>query len=127
MIRKTISLFVLSASLSLGACVQNQDMYNWGNYEKTMLEYYKDASHIDAFEAELLSLIDQTDMDGKRLPPGIYAEYGYLQMNKGTSETAIKFFTLEKQNWPESQLLMDTMIRAAGGQVKDVKGKSDEL
>ncbi|NVJ91982.1 MAG: DUF4810 domain-containing protein [Methylocystaceae bacterium] len=118
MIRKITSTFTLLTSLSLGACVQNPDIYNWGNYEKTMLEYYKDPSQIDAFEAELLSLIDQAGTDKNRLPPGIYAEYGYLQMKKGATDTAIKFFELEKQTWPESKLLMETMIRAAGGQVK---------
>lgn len=113
-----IKAAVLLSALGLGAC-QPATLYNWGNYDATMLAYYKDASHIDAFEAELLALIQQSETSDKRLAPGLFAEYGFLQMQKGDNKSAVKFFELEKKNWPESKILMETMIRAAGGSDHD--------
>ena len=124
MIIKTIKLGLLISALGLGACQQQTELYNWGEYETTMLAYYKDASHIDAFEAELLALIEQSDVSGKKIGPGIFAEYGYLLLQKGDIEKSVKFFALEKKRWPESKLLMDTMIKAASGQ--PIQEKKDE-
>jgi len=127
MIKKSIKVGLLISALGLGACQQQPDIYNWGEYETTMLAYYKDASHIGAFEAELLALIEQSDVSDKKIGPGIFAEYGYLLLQKGDIEKSVKYFTLEKKNWPESKLLMDTMINAASGQpIQETKEKNEE-
>ncbi|NVK17145.1 MAG: DUF4810 domain-containing protein [Methylocystaceae bacterium] len=118
--KNIIKAAILLSALGLGAC-QPATLYNWGDYDSTMLAYYKDASKIDAFEAELFALIQQSETSDKRLAPGIFAEYGFLQMQKGDNKSAVKFFELEKKNWPESKILMETMIRAAGGSDSDKK------
>jgi len=123
--KKFMTIGLALATLSLGAC-QQTSLYNWGDYDTKMLSYYKDASHIDGFEAELLALIEQSDTSDKKLAPGIFAEYAFLQMQKGDMKKAVTFFELEKKNWPESKLLMETMIRAAGGSTDEQKEAKNE-
>ena len=45
------------------------------------------------------------------MPPGIYAEYGYLLLQQGKSNEAIDLFKREETHWPESKIFMDRMIK----------------
>ena len=47
------------------------------------------------------------------VPPGIYAEYGYLQLQQGNNAQAIALFKQEKALWPEATVFMDHMIKVA--------------
>lgn len=119
MIKCFTKIACLGSFLLLAACVQKPALYDWGSYDKTLLAYYKDTSQLGHFEEELFSLINATENIDKPLPPGIYAEYAFLQLRKGNMQEAIHFFETEKNYWPESTLLMDTMIRLAGGQTEE--------
>lgn len=101
---------ILSAltAFALGACVPPQ-MYEWGEYEGRLYSYYEDPEKIE----ELMKALDTTIVVGeesKRVPPGIYAEYGYLLFVRSRDDEAIVYFKKEKDTWPESVVLMDKMI-----------------
>ena len=44
------------------------------------------------------------------MPPGVYADYGFMQYRKGDKAGAIKFFNLEKNLYPEATALMNKLI-----------------
>jgi hypothetical protein len=48
-----------------------------------------------------------------RVPPGIYAEYGFLLLEQGDRRTAVQYFQKEAAKWPESRMLMEKMIAVA--------------
>ncbi len=102
------ALFLLA--LFLGGCVAPQK-YNWGKYEASMYSYYKNPTKLDEYAGSLDEIIKSSESGNKKVPPGIYAEYGYLQLQAGRNQEAIKLFELEEKNWPESKVFMERIIK----------------
>jgi hypothetical protein len=69
----------------------------------------------------LREVISEGEISGK-VPPGVYAELGYLLYEKGSSVEAIIYFQKEYDKWSESQPLMVKMINNA----KKIKMKAQE-
>ena len=103
---------LLSVSVFLTGCQTSQGLYHWGEYESSLYEYYKDPAEQEALAERLLALIED---ESARIPPGIYAEYGTLLLQQGRTDEAVIYFEREKELWPESQTLMDSMINALTG------------
>ncbi len=100
--------------LLAGGCVQER-LYAWGNYDTAMYRYVRDEAEKPAFQEALLHVIESNEAKGKRMPPGIYAEYGYQLLEQNRVEDAVSFFEKEKRTWAESTAFMDTMIAYARG------------
>lgn len=98
----------LAALFALIGCKPPQT-YEWGNYEGSLYGLMKDPSSLDKYGRSLQRQIQDADGSGK-VPPGIFAEYGYFLTVTNQSGEAIKYFEKEKQRWPESARLMDKMI-----------------
>ncbi|WP_259780419.1 DUF4810 domain-containing protein [Aestuariispira ectoiniformans] len=86
------------------------DRYMWGSYDQDLYNYYRDTEQRTALETNLLETLEKAEQKGK-VPPGLYAEYGYLLMQDGRYDDARRYFELEKKLWPESTKLMDAVIR----------------
>jgi hypothetical protein len=106
-----VSLTLLTVSFT-GCATQN---YYWGNYEPALYAYYKNPGEVEDFTERLGNLIEKAEQRSKKVPPGIYAEYGYMLLIQGKNKEAITNFKREKQEWPESTYLMDSMIKNAAG------------
>jgi hypothetical protein len=108
------------AALWLVSCAP-QTTYDWGDYSQSMYDYYRDENLEGAYLAALQGVIAKNEGAGKRVPPGIYAEYGYMLMSAGRVAEASSYFEKEKRTWPESGQFMDTMIKYAanGGKHPD--------
>lgn len=120
---KATIFFSLIAFL-LSGCVTTK--YNWGNYENTLYSYYKNPAEAEEFAENLSKIIVDGEAKGN-VPPGIYAEYGYILFISGKAQEAIKYFEREKENWPESKILMDKMINLAKvGNVEKSKQKTEK-
>lgn len=105
---KCVTVLTLGALMALVACKPPQT-YNWGNYEGSLYTLMKDPTSLDKYGKALQRQIEEGDGSGK-VPPGIYAEYGYFLTVTNQPGEAIKYYEKEKQRWPESALLMDKMI-----------------
>ncbi len=99
----------LAASLLTG-CVA-PPRYNWGDYEQSMYSYYRDPAKSAEFAASLQKTIDTAEQVHGIVPPGVYAEYGYLLLQQGKAKDAGAYFAKEKAKWPESTYLMDSMMK----------------
>lgn len=84
-------------------------LYDWGNYEGSLYQLMKDPTSLDQYGATLNRQITRAEVDGK-VPPGIYAEYGYFLVTTHKPQEAVAWFQKEKAKWPESRILMDKMI-----------------
>jgi len=96
----------------LSGCVPPQK-YNWGEYESSLYGYYRDPTKAAQLTAALDAIIQSAEQTKTFVPPGVYAEYGYLLYQQGKTADAIVFFQKEKALWPESAFFMDAMIRNA--------------
>ena len=103
-----IMILGVLAGFALSACAPQQ-MYAWGNYDGGLYSYYENPEKIEELMKTLASTIVNAE-ESKRVPPGIYAEYGYILLIRNEDDEAISYFKKEKAAWPESIVLMDKMI-----------------
>lgn len=86
--------------------------YAWNNYDTDLYDYYKDPTKKDEFAQTLKEILEDAEPEN-RVPPGIYAEYGFLMYEKGDIAQAILYYQKESDKWPESKPLMAKMISTA--------------
>lgn len=115
----------LAAALVTG-CAGPGTIYEWGGYQPALNGYTK-TGDVAQFEAVLLATIATGEEKG-RVPPGVYAELGFLLFNTDRPAEAVIFFQREKAAFPESAILMDRLIlgaeRASEAEAKpEVEGK----
>jgi len=109
--RKIIILFFLLI-IFISGCVQTS-IYYWGNYSDTLYKYKKAPSddvlisHIKSIE----KIIKQSEYLRKKVPPGIYCEYGYYFMIEENYVDAKKYFELEMEIYPESTKFINVLMK----------------
>jgi hypothetical protein len=112
-VRINALLMVPILALSAAGCVTQHQHYNWGSYDPSLYDYYKNPTKVGELSASLQAVIDAADKNHSAVPPGIYAEYGYLQMQQGKNQSAVDLFKQEESHWPESKVFMERMIKVA--------------
>ena len=104
----------------LTGCQTTTGLYDWGSYEDDLYRYYKDPAQLANLEEGLLLTIEQAN---DRVPPGLYAEYGTLMLQKGNTTGAVTYYQKEREKWPESAPVMDAMINTLTKSPSTNKGK----
>ena len=61
-------------------------------------------------EVHLRELIAEAESTQKRVPPGVYADYGFMFYKRGDKSSAINYFEKEKSLYPESSFFMVKLI-----------------
>jgi hypothetical protein len=118
MMRSTSILFVCAAIFSGCVTPLSPTGYYWGNYSRTLYEYTKTPtdSTRQAHENTLKGIINTVDQGRGKVPPGIFTELGKMNMDRGNFTEARKYFELEATHYPESALLVKTLMAKVGGQ-----------
>ena len=109
---------VAGAALLLAGCASNNMLYEWGSYQPALINYTKNGDKAK-FEEELRESIAIAEAKNK-VPPGIYAELGYLLYSQDKIADATIYFVKERDHFPESATLMNKMI--AGAQTEQDAG-----
>jgi len=101
--------FVLIFSLFfIGGCAAPQK-YAWNSYDSTLYGYYKNPAEKEKYMERLKTIILKAEQS-KKVPPGIYAEYGYMFYENKNYPDAIIYFKKEYDLWQESRVFMQKMI-----------------
>ena len=120
MIKKTFLPITLLILLGVTGCVPRDYLREDMQKHSASLYMYKstptDKTYANHREA-LLKIIKRSTKRGDKVPPGIYAEYGFFFFKEGEYEEAKKYFSLEKELYPESSVFMDR-ISSSGDRVK---------
>jgi len=119
MISTTKYLFVILLLFSLIGCGAHT-RYNWSNYDTKMYSHYKNPSEREQFVQALKEILDYAEPEGK-VPPGIYAEYGFVLYEEGNNQQAVIYFQKEADKWPESRAFMTKLIAMANNRTKNQK------
>lgn len=111
MMHASLGSFALLALLGLTACAAPPIFY-WGQYEESLYKRHADLSDQGQGEAfKMLELtIQEAEAKNSRVPPGVYADYGYLLFKQGKVDEAVVFFRKEAETYKESRYLMDSVI-----------------
>lgn len=103
---------LLFATIIFAGCVaQPKPMYFWGNYSSSLYAYKKlpNDETLKAHKSALINIMEQSQKQGLRVPPGVYSEYGYILMKEGKNNEALKYFELEEQTYPESKVFVERL------------------
>jgi hypothetical protein len=111
---KLIVFLVFLTSILVVGCAP-QRMYHYGNYSQTLyaLEKNQNEETLINHKQELEEIISESVDKNMPVPPGIYAELGYINLKANNSKEAIRLFQTESQLYPESKHLMDRLIQSA--------------
>ncbi len=91
-------------------------LYDWGRYEEGLQANYMGHDEARAF-SDLEATITSAQNTGRRIPPGVCAEYGFLLYKRGQRQRAVEYFQQEARLFPESKPLMDRLIARVNEQV----------
>lgn len=108
----TPRLIVLALAVAATACAP-ATLYRWNGYDDRLYAHYRNPQDREAWVEGLKVAILDAEGAGRRVPPGVYAEYGYALQEEGRMAEAITYYGRERDTWPESRLFMEKMIRNA--------------
>ncbi|MDP8269152.1 MAG: DUF4810 domain-containing protein [Candidatus Tenebribacter davisii] len=107
-----IKLIVILIVLVFTGCYQTT-LYYWGNYSNSLYNYKKleTEGNLNKHIKSIEKIIKQSDYLKKKVPPGIYCEYGYYSMQEGNYSEAKKYFDLEIKLYPESEKFVTVLVQ----------------
>lgn len=115
MIMKKIlfSVAIVVATLSLTSCKSTQKLYSWYNYEDITYQYSKKST--DELQVKVLEQYKKLTDNQKGVrgvvPPGLYAEYGFLLYKTGREAEGLEFLKKEISLYPESETYISRIIK----------------
>ena len=114
-----MKLLTLAISLSVvlvSGCVSTpKPIYDYGAYSESFYAMKKDsgAENSEQWRVELENIITNSHAQSLRVPPGVYANLGYIFLKANNTEKAISYFEEEKNIYPESEIFMKNLIKKA--------------
>lgn len=124
--RSRIPWAAVAALLVVGCVAPQQRLYAWGKYDSALYTHYKKPAERTQWVTNLKTIIAEAEQAGAKVPPGMYAEFGYALFEEGQRDGAVTYFEKEKALWPESRVFMDKMILNAQRQPVVVPASTGE-
>ena len=109
-------IFVVAlAAIILAGCQTTKPMYEYENYAESFYTLKKEGGDEAAAEwkTSLESIIEKSKAEAVRVPPGVFANLGYIHLKANNLKEAIALFEQEKQVYPEASMFMDKLIQQA--------------
>ena len=110
--KKLLILFVVV--LSMGSCATApKTLYAWHGYADTTYEYSKrptDELKDKVLEEYKLMVEKQNGIRGA-VPPGMFAEYGYMLYRLGKTQEGLNYMRQEIELYPESEKYISRIIK----------------
>ncbi len=110
--KKPVILLAMTA-VALASCTTTKSLYSWYDYEDATYQYSKkntDELRVRVAEVYKKMLENQKGARGA-VPPGLYAEYGYLLCKTGKTEEGLSFLKEEIKHYPESEPFISRIIK----------------
>lgn len=131
--KNLICLFSLACVILCAGCGSRQQQYEWCDYSESCYAMAKnDCEETQVrHKAELERIVEVAAKKNLSVPPGIYAEYGFLLFKSGKPKDALGWYEKERQLYPESGVFMDMLSKVAQRQIdrdaaKPEDGKPEE-
>ncbi|MDO6677694.1 DUF4810 domain-containing protein [Shewanella sp. 4_MG-2023] len=113
MLTKTKYLFIIAITFMFTGCASvTESGYYWGSYSETYYEYIKAPSEqsVTNHLNELNDIVNVSEKKGLKVPPGIYAEIGYITAKRGDKDSSINYYRQEAEFYPESKGFIERLI-----------------
>ncbi|MDR0688235.1 MAG: DUF4810 domain-containing protein [Prevotellaceae bacterium] len=88
-------------------------LYSWGRYQSAAYSYTKNNTDENATKLGEAYQSVISHPGGKRnvVPPGLYADYGYLLFRQGKTKEALDYLKMEIGLYPESTVFIGRIIK----------------
>jgi hypothetical protein len=108
-------LTALLFTVILSGCQSTAPMYMYENYSESFYGLKKESGQESdvQWQTSLEGIISKSNAKAVRVPPGIYANLGYIHLKANNYPKAIEFFEQEKRIYPESTKFMENLIKKA--------------
>lgn len=123
MMKKIILISIVLGLAGIGCATQKKGIFYWGDYSKTLYALKKTPNDetLTKHKNELQEIIGKSAEMNKKVPPGVYAEYGFILAREGDAQEAEKYFKLEAQTYPEATPFMEKLV----ANLKDSKAEDE--
>lgn len=105
--------FIVLSTFVLVSCGSPKSLYSWYDYEDATYQYSKrptDELRVKVLEQYQKMVDKQKGLRGV-VPPGLYAEYGYLLYKTGKKEDGLSFLRQEIKLYPEADSYVSRIIK----------------
>lgn len=111
---KAFKILAMVMTLTMAAaCTTQKPFYTWNDYEAKSYEYLKNSD-----EASTQNLMETYEkiiktQKGSRgvVPPGIYADYGFLLLQADKTVEGQQMLAKEVELYPESKVFIDRILQ----------------
>lgn len=105
-------LLIICTTLIFSGCATKKPLYDYEDYSETFYAMKRETSAETEVEwkSTLQEIITTAEEKKLRVPPGVYANLGYLYLKANDENKAISYFELEKSIYPEAIHFMDRLI-----------------
>jgi len=110
--KKKLLFIGMVTTLFLTSCSMPKTLYSWGNYDDTSYKYLKngDEKSTEQLIETYKQLIEKQTGTRKTVPPGIYADYGFILLQTGKTEEGKAMLEKEIALYPESKVFIDQIL-----------------
>ena len=110
---RTLLALVSGIILLCGCSTTETSLYSLYDYEGAIYRYSKKATPElrDRLLQEYRRIIDRQHGVRRTVPPGMYAEYGFLLYRMGYPEEGIPYLKEEIRLYPESETYLSRIIK----------------
>ena len=121
-------ILVVALAVTAGCAHRKAPMYYFGNSDSALYASKKEPTeeHYLKLKESLEEVIAHSQKEAIKVPPGVFAHLGYLNLLENKTDQATTYFSNEKQLYPEATVFMDRMINKVeaktqnnGGEKKD--------
>ncbi len=107
--KNLVALIILTI---LASCAPAK-MYYWGQYDQVMYQHNKNQT--EDTKADLLKVYEdiiknKNKGSRKEVPPGVYADYGYLLIQEGQIAKGKEMLEMELAIYPESKKIVEYIL-----------------
>lgn len=110
--KRIILISIVVGLVGMSCATQKKTLFYWGDYSKTLYALKKtpDEKNLTQHKKALQEIIGKSAEKKLKVPPGVYAEYGFILAREGDTQEAEKYFKLEAQTYPESTPFMEKLV-----------------
>lgn len=101
---------LVAIAFFVAGCAGEKPLYDWGDYSSTLLAKYKGNLSTSDYSERLRSNISRLEAKNAKVPPGLYAEYGFALLEAGNEKAALRQFAKERSSYPESVAFIDKIV-----------------
>lgn len=121
-------VFAVLALTCTGCAPKKATMYYFGRSDSALYASKKEPTEENYFKLKqsLEEVIEHSEKEGIKVPPGVFAHLGYLNLLVNKSDQAARYFINEKQLYPEATVFMDRMINRIEAKSKEISGENKD-